>query len=41
VAVTSGRIGAATAYLKLSDLQSLRELIAKAKATIDAVKTVG
>ena len=41
VAVTSGRIGAATAYVKLSDLQLLRELIAKAKATIDAVKTVG
>jgi len=41
VAVTSGRIGTATAYLSLADLQSLRELIAKAKRTIDAVKSVG
>jgi hypothetical protein len=41
VAVTSGRIGATSVYLKFTDLQAFRELIAKAKAAIDGVKTAG
>ena len=41
VAIKSGRIGAATAYLKLTDLSAFRELIAKAKAAIDAVRIPG
>ncbi len=38
VAITSGTIGAATAYLKMADLAKLRELIASAKSRLDEVK---
>jgi hypothetical protein len=37
-AATSGRIGVTRTFLKLTDLQSLRDLVAKAKAAIDAAR---
>jgi hypothetical protein len=36
VSVSSGRIGKATAFMKLADLPRLRALIVNAKATIDS-----
>lgn len=41
VAVTSGTIGATSVYLKIADLGKLRELIASAKARLDAIKAGG
>src|SRR5260221_10288460 len=37
-AVKSGRIGGATAFLKLDELPRLRDLIVSAKAKLDAVR---
>jgi hypothetical protein len=41
LAIKSGRISATSAYLKLADLPTFRDLITKAKAAIDAVRVAG
>jgi hypothetical protein len=38
VAVTSGTIGSTSVYLKIADLENVRELIASAKSRLDAIK---